>query len=228
MQEIITTKICTKCKIEKHLYEFNKSKKSKLGIRPQCKNCEKLYASINKEKIAQRMHKYRLKNIEKLTAYQVEYRIANRDNILKYRHKNRENKIKYQRQYYQENKANLLEYQHIYHQVNKQAVSNRIKKYQKTPKGIAVVKNSKYRRRNKTKQGDVTNDQLLQLQQNAKVCYWCNKPLKNKVIHIDHYVPLARGGEHTLSNLVVSCQSCNNKKHAKDPIDFAQSIGKLF
>jgi len=83
------------------------------------------------------------------------------------------------------------------------------------------------RRRSLTKQGDVTNIQLLELQQNAKVCYWCKCLLKNVKVHIDHYVPLSKGGLHTLSNLVVSCSKCNLSKEAKLPNDFANSIGRL-
>ena len=79
----------------------------------------------------------------------------------------------------------------------------------------------------KTKQGDVTSNQLLKLQQNAKVCYWCGINLKGKATHIDHYIPISKGGEHTLSNLVASCDKCNLIKHAKDPFVFANSIGKL-
>lgn len=61
----------------------------------------------------------------------------------------------------------------------------------------------------------------------TKVYYWCSCSLKNKTTHIDHYEPLSRGGAHTISNLVVSCSNCNLRKRAKDPIEFAQSIGRL-
>lgn len=90
-----------------------------------------------------------------------------------------------------------------------------------------MAKNIQQRRRSIKKIGDVTTNQMLELQNNAKICYWCSIPLKGKNMHIDHYVPLSKGGEHTLSNLVVSCSTCNQKKNAKDPILFANSIGRL-
>jgi 5-methylcytosine-specific restriction endonuclease McrA len=46
-------------------------------------------------------------------------------------------------------------------------------------------------------------------------CYWCRSDIKPSVATRDHIVPLARGGEHSVSNLVVSCGSCNSKKHAR-------------
>jgi len=110
---------------------------------------------------------------------------------------------------------------------NKQRQEQHNIKYQCSIKGIINKKNMRQRRRSLTKQGDVTNIQLLELQQNAKVCYWCKCLLKNVKVHIDHYVPLSKGGLHTLSNLVVSCSKCNLSKEAKLPNDFANSIGRL-
>jgi hypothetical protein len=63
-------------------------------------------------------------------------------------------------------------------------------------------------------------------------CAYCKKPLKNKY-QIDHIMPLSRGGNNFPSNLQLLCEnvrgakSCNQMKSAKDPIDFANSIGLL-
>jgi 5-methylcytosine-specific restriction endonuclease McrA len=37
----------------------------------------------------------------------------------------------------------------------------------------------------------------------------------SKPPHIDHIIPVSRGGKNNLENLVLSCQSCNSKKGAK-------------
>lgn len=60
-----------------------------------------------------------------------------------------------------------------------------------------------------------------------KICYWCNIECDEKY-HIDHYVPLSKGGTHTIDNLVIACAKCNLTKNAKDPYKFAQTKGKLF
>lgn len=59
-----------------------------------------------------------------------------------------------------------------------------------------------------------------------KVCHWCSKNCAADAV-IDHRTPLARGGKHETRNLVVACRSCNARKCARDPIEWAQSIGKL-
>lgn len=50
-------------------------------------------------------------------------------------------------------------------------------------------------------------------------CYWCRKPVKE--YHVDHRVPLSRGGSNGPENLVVACASCNLRKGALTPEEFA-------
>lgn len=202
MNETIKTKICTKCKIEKPIEAFFKNKDKKDGLRSNCKECVKAYSKVNAEKIA-------LKN--KI-----------------YREVNKEKYAEHQKAYYQENRDMILEHVKKYRQENREIVLERKKAYYQTPRGKAEKRNSNHKRRTIKQQGDITNQQFLELQQSAKTCYWCGVSLKGKEVHIDHYVPLSKGGEHTLSNLVISCSHCNLTKGVKDPIEFARSIGKLF
>ena len=58
-------------------------------------------------------------------------------------------------------------------------------------------------------------------------CAFCKCSLKRKKAHLDHVVPLARGGLHDDSNLQILCSNCNHRKGAKDPIVFAQENGRL-
>lgn len=57
-------------------------------------------------------------------------------------------------------------------------------------------------------------------------CAVCKVDIRKKY-HVDHVVPLAKGGEHSPSNLQLLCPSCNCRKSAKDPIAFMQERGFL-
>jgi 5-methylcytosine-specific restriction endonuclease McrA len=83
------------------------------------------------------------------------------------------------------------------------------------------------RRRAKTKQGDSTKAIRAWVESARKVCYWCNTKCADDY-HSDHYQPLSKGGEHRISNLVIACPTCNLRKNAKDPLEFAASVGRLF
>ncbi|MDD3443180.1 MAG: HNH endonuclease [Sulfurimonas denitrificans] len=177
-----------------------------------CRKCkvEQDFSCFSRDKSTKDGLKYECKGCKKLY-YQNNKNIIlfkralyHRDNIVDANSKSRK--------YYKENKDKLLAQKKI---------------YRKSKSGIASRKNTNHRRRTKEKQGDVTKNELLELEQTAKACYWCGKSLKKEKVHIDHYIPLSKGGEHTLSNLVVTCPKCNLTKNAKDPIVFANSVGRL-
>jgi len=71
-------------------------------------------------------------------------------------------------------------------------------------------------------------DVRAQLDRQRGRCYWqASDECKSRrgkltdVYHADHVVPLALGGSNWPSNIVVSCPSCNEHKHATHPMDFA-------
>jgi 5-methylcytosine-specific restriction endonuclease McrA len=43
-------------------------------------------------------------------------------------------------------------------------------------------------------------------------CYLCGKVCEKHEIHLDHVIPLSRGGEHTIDNIKVACATCNLRK----------------
>lgn len=57
-------------------------------------------------------------------------------------------------------------------------------------------------------------------------CAICRVGVRNHY-HVDHIMPLARGGLHEPRNIQLLCQTCNVRKNAKDPIDYMQELGRL-
>ena len=55
-------------------------------------------------------------------------------------------------------------------------------------------------------------------------CLYCGKALKDSQKAIDHMIPLAKGGDHSITNMAISCRPCNNRKRAKDFFYWLQEI----
>ncbi len=90
---------------------------------------------------------------------------------------------------------------------------------------LANTRNQRSRRLAAPGRHTAQDIQEIYAQQKGR-CIYCKCNLKKKY-HVDHIVALINGGSNDRSNLQITCKSCNHKKHAKDPIDFAREIGIL-
>ena len=46
-------------------------------------------------------------------------------------------------------------------------------------------------------------------------CVYCLQNIAQEEMHLDHVIPLARGGANNIDNLVASCQICQHEKRDK-------------
>lgn len=107
-------------------------------------------------------------------------------------------------------------------------IKARIREWQKAnPDKVRAYKaNTKAARRCQTEVGMTGAELAAWKAQQKKVCHWCGCACAKRY-HVDHIKPLSRGGAHEARNLVISCPTCNLRKQAKDPLDFARQLGKL-
>ncbi len=54
-------------------------------------------------------------------------------------------------------------------------------------------------------------------------CAYCQNLLGNGY-HVDHIIPLSRGGRHVVDNIQLLCKTCNLRKSAKDPKVFEMEM----
>lgn len=66
--------------------------------------------------------------------------------------------------------------------------------------------------------------EILDLQRHR--CAVCRCSVRSSY-HVDHIVPLARGGGNDRRNIQILCPTCNMSKGAKDPASFMRSRGFL-
>lgn len=69
--------------------------------------------------------------------------------------------------------------------------------------------------------GTFTRDDLDRLYLEQKgLCLFCGEPLTREPMHVDHWMPVSKGGSSDPDNLALLHQSCNGRKGARLPSEF--------
>jgi len=131
---------------------------------------------------------------------------------------NNDNRKIYEKKYREEHKEYRKEIVKKSMNKNKEHHKNKRKEYLKTEKGRISYKRYTQKRYALKKTIVTTKIDYVRIyKRDNKKCKYCGKILKFKEIHIDHYIPLSKGGKHIESNLNTSCAFCNLSKGNKMP-----------
>lgn len=168
------------------------------------------------EKIAAKAVLYRENNRERVRVYQSKYEIVHKDRLKARR-----------ASHYLANKARISERHARNYQDNAEHLSAKGKAYWKAnpDKRLAYKANRRAREQGAIGRHTAEDIRALFVMQRYK-CANCRASVK-EAFHIDHKVPLARGGSNDRHNLEVLCPKCNRRKSARDPIEFARLNGRL-
>lgn len=118
----MTTKVCTKCKIEKNVTDFGNDKAKSDGKHPSCKSCksvsDKRYKQNNQDKVKENDKKYYQKNSEKIKDRAREWYLDNKEHHLavskQWRLDNQEKWKEGKRKWNEANKSKMMEYNNKY------------------------------------------------------------------------------------------------------------------
>ena len=127
---------------------------------------------------------------------------------------------------------------------SKESVKNRLIKYRNSEKGKNKIKeyHKKYRetligklnhrkgehKRRIKKLNGIHKDYTSQLKEVKSLktftCYWCGEKHDIKDLHLDHIIPLSKGGADIWDNIALSCANCNLSKQNKLPEEFNKTL----
>lgn len=216
-------KVCRTCFYEMLASEFQACSRSKDGLKPNCKKCravkskadhKKRYKQAIKQGICAQCRKR--PPVTKVFCQECNDRInrINADRLAERKAKGLCTScgipaLKGYRLCVQCNDRRRVKAKVVYHQT-KERDRERIRKSQYL---------SKQRRRIREQSVAVHEeiDRAVVIARDNSTCYICKEVVPKNRIHLDHVVPLSRGGSHIYDNVRVTCKDCNLRKNNKLP-----------
>lgn len=237
----VKVKKCTKCGETKPREEFSNSssKKCKDGKFFWCRSCaaaaNKAWRERNAEKLnASRREKY-AKNPEKIRAFMRDryWRDpeARRADSAAWREKNPEKHKEMLRNWYASNAESAKAATKARYLANREDClikgRARCKRHYADNKEMYYASSAERRAKKAGSLGKLTRGirKRLFAAQGGK-CIYCSADL-GRSAHLDHVIPLAKGGEHSDDNVQLLCPPCNLSKGAKMPDEFLEYRKKL-
>lgn len=238
---IDSTRVCTKCGIEKPILEYAENRKPKserFRYRPSCKECDRSHkAAYMARYYAERRDGWNDKAKAWRSENPEEYRAKERDRGLKRKEQAKAYKKArwaamtaedraVQRQRVEQwkearpDKARAIEARRL-ERISRDPklrrnAADRMARWRADNPESAAASRDRRRAREVGAEGHYTKSDVARLlKSQGRFCFYCSSALKK--FECDHFIPLSRGGTNWPSNLRLSCPSCNYSKGAKMP-----------
>lgn len=225
-------KVCSRCGISKPATSdfFAREKRKSSGLRSICKECERVYRIKNKERIVERDRAYYAGRKEKAAEYGRAYHAANKqkDNARarKYRAANPERMAEYKKKWVEIQGEYVVEYKRAWRIAHKKRLAEKDLAWARANPEKVKARGQRRRARKAGAEGTHTAaDIQAQYKAQHGKCYYCNGKV-GEDYHVEHVIPLSRGGSNGPENIVIACPTCNLRKGDKLPSEWPEG-GRL-
>lgn len=205
-----SSKPCTKCREVKELADYGFDKRARDGRQSRCRACcnvvaREAYDADPTTRLAH-CHEYYAANRAKVRAAQAERYAegpaAVRAAAAAWAKANPDRRREIVTSWHAANPARVREIRRKWRTANPDATAD-----------IAAVRRARIRRApvvERIYRADVW-------ERDGGICHLCGLPADPSGWHLEHVIPIARGGEHSYRNVAVSHPICNARKGAKAP-----------
>ena len=203
----MTTKQCTNCDEVKPSEGFYKRKDTRDGLQRECKICQTSRRTaerrFNPDRHRENGRKYYAANREQTLTNTRKHYEANRERYSLTHHK-----------WYEANKDKKLEQNREWRESNRELASEHASRWRKAnPKRVRETER-RYKLKRRLLLAGARCDLTLQQWEQIKAFYKHRCALCGEQTQLtrDHVIPITKGGEHTASNIIPLCRSCNSRK----------------
>jgi 5-methylcytosine-specific restriction endonuclease McrA len=232
-------KICSKCHLLKSESEFYITDRKTLRRRADCISCNNAYKirrywehkDENQVKhnasVLRSYYKYLEDNRAKSKRYHQEHKDELRAKSKTYYQEHITEIHAKQKKWREENPSKNLAYIKKWRDENPEKVKNAVKRWSLANPERVRINNQAYLARKKGAAiKDFTNHDWKTLLRIFNYhCAYCGRSQEEVKLTTDHIVPISRGGDHTVTNIVPACGSCNSKKKNKTLEEWNQVRG---
>jgi hypothetical protein len=200
----VPEKACTRCgqTFPATLEHFGVARREKYGLNARCRACRKADIAACAEA-----------NRARVAAWEA----ANPDKVRAQRAKRAAKHKVYAQRWYQTHRAEVIANVAAWAKANHDHVRTIAARRRAEFPELHRTRNRLRHRRARAAPGTHNaQDILAQYEAQGGCCYWCGKPV-GASYHVDHVIPLTRGGSNGPENLVISCPTCNLRKGNKLP-----------
>lgn len=198
-------RVCAKCKELKSIDQFPKDKHEPSGYSYSCKPCKaaarRARRAADPAAARQREREYEARTAEQTKHRKAAYYLKNKDQILARHFANRDLRLQQMREWDKKNRA---------------SINARVRSYRKADPERFKAHFHKARAKRRAAPGSHTGADIRRQRAAQKNrCWWCHCKLTE--YHVDHLIPLSRGGSNAPGNIVIACPHCNQSRNNKLP-----------
>lgn len=247
MNDYIPMKRCIKCQHELPATTeyFHRKSVYPDGLYPYCKGCRKEksrdYYQRNAEKIKARARDWAKANPDRDKANHARYAQEHSAEVVeratKWNRENPERRAEIRRAWDREHQAEKVAYHRLRRSANPEIYRERGRRYRERNREHLRLLDRLRRQRNPEKYRSYVRNRRARIRFNGGThtpadiraqivaqtdkrgilhCWWCGDAITDRY-HVDHRIPLSRGGSNDVRNLCISHPLCNQSKCAKLP-----------
>lgn len=188
----------------------------------------KVYRRDHAEAIAASKRRWMIRRGDHYRLQKRQHYVDNREAYLERNHRryavNRDQILAHQKEYAGAHRAERRVTARRYRETHREHIRAQQTRWRINNRATDQATKRRYKARQRGAVGSHTGADIAEIYRSQRgLCWWCGKPV-GEDYHVDHRIPLARGGTNYPNNLCISCPRCNQSKKDRLPHEWSDRL----